>query len=45
MKGGPSPDIAGRRLDLDHVSAHVNQQHGAQGAGRDLREIDHPDAF
>ena len=31
-------------LDLDDVGAHVGQQHGAHGAGHDLRQVQHFDA-
>jgi hypothetical protein len=37
--------VAFRRLDLDHVSALVGQQHGAVGAEDDVGQVDDPDAF
>ena len=33
------------RLDLDHVGAHVGQQHPAERAGGDLAELDDLDAL
>lgn len=33
-----------RRLDLDHVRAHVAEEHGAERTGHDLRQIQYADA-
>ena len=34
-----------RRLDLDHVGAHVGEVHRAEGGGHGLGEVDDPDAL
>ena len=35
---------ADRRLDLDHLGAHVGQDHGRQRPRDEVREVHHPDA-
>ena len=36
-----SPEIAARRLHLDHVGAEVGQDHGGAGTGDEAREVHH----
>ena len=36
--------VAGRALDLHHVGAEVGEQQGRERAGRDVAELDDPDA-
>jgi hypothetical protein len=36
---------AGQLLHLDHVGAHVGEQHAARRARHDLRELDDLDSF
>ena len=36
--------VAARRLDLDHVGAHVGEQRAAQRAGDEVRQLDDADA-
>jgi hypothetical protein len=38
--GPRAAKVASGRLHLDHLGAHVGQQHGAGGAGSDLAEIE-----
>ena len=33
--------VAGGRLHLDHVGAQVGQQHGAEGPGQEVPQIEH----
>ena len=40
-----APEIAGGRLDLDHLGPHVGQEHGTGGAGDDLGEVGDLDSF
>ena len=37
--------VAAGRLHLDHVGPQIGQQHGAEGAGQVLPEIDDPQTF
>ena len=37
--------VAGRALHLDDLRAHVREQHRAEGAGRDLAELDDLDSL
>src|SRR5262249_50085502 len=43
-KGRERPGhVALRRLDLDDVGAEVGEQHGAEGSGQRLRQVDDAD--
>ena len=40
----PAGAVAGQRLDLDHVCAHITQRHPAGWPHHHVGELDHPDA-
>ncbi|HKB00422.1 MAG TPA: hypothetical protein VKD02_06635 [Methyloceanibacter sp.] len=42
--GVARPHVALRRLDLDHIGAHVGEQRAGERAGDEIRQLDDPNS-